>query len=594
MKTIQQALERYFGYKDFRPFQKEIILSSLQSKDSLAVLPTGGGKSLCYQVPPLMQDGMTVVISPLISLMRDQVNQLTAKGIEAAALNSSIDPIEYHDCVYKLKKEKIKLLYLAPETALKQKTIALLKDCNVTSIAIDEAHCISQWGHDFRPEYRELKDLRNHFPKAVVTAFTATATPQVRKDICGSLKIPVENQFIASFDRKNLFITVKEKSDTPYTQVLQLIKHRQGLCGIVYCFSRRIVDELSDFLKKRGVAAAGYHAGIPERLKRKYQDDFVSGDIQVIVATIAFGMGVHKPNIRYVIHHDMPKNIESYYQEIGRAGRDGEHADCILLYSYKDRRKIQYFISQKKGKQRENAEKHLEDLIRFLEADDCRRAVLLGYFGERYSGSNCGMCDICTDSVERKELNAESAVKFLLCMKETGQVFGAGHISEVLSGGSSDKVLQRGHNNLSIYGAGREKTQRAWMGFAKDLLRNNLIRRNQHGGLVITQEGMKLLRNKPKPAAKKQKTVLIKSEKKREGGEIEIDLSLLEALKTKRKELAQEKKVPAFVVFHDSVLEEIALRKPAGPGDLLAIKGIGKKKLDLYGEPFLKLVREYA
>ena len=393
LDAARNILITVFGYQEFRLDQEKIIASVLAKQDTLVIMPTGGGKSLCYQIPALLFEGLTIVVSPLISLMQDQVSQLTQLGIRAVCLNSSLDLIEYEENVAAIRSGNVKMLYLAPETLFLARTQALLKGVRVDCLTIDEAHCISDWGHDFRPEYRKLVEVRAKFPYAVTIALTATATAQVRADIKEQLAIPDSHEFVASFDRKNLVLNVLPKS-SPQSQVLGILREHQGESGIIYCFSKAQVDDLAAVLDSRGFSVRPYHAGLADSMRAKNQELFIRDDVQIIVATIAFGMGINKPNVRFVIHYDLPKNIVSYYQEIGRVGRDGLKADCFLLYSHGDSQKIRFFISQKEETERRVAERQLATLVHYAESDRCRRFSLLQYFGEE-AAENCGACDIC-------------------------------------------------------------------------------------------------------------------------------------------------------------------------------------------------------
>ncbi|MGK7370680.1 MAG: RecQ family ATP-dependent DNA helicase, partial [Candidatus Halalkalibacterium sp. M3_1C_030] len=394
IKEAKKKLNDVFGYESFRPLQEEVIQQVLNKKDALVIMPTGGGKSLCYQIPAIIFEGLTIVVSPLISLMKDQVEQLHQYGIPAVYLNSSLTPEEYQANIEKLKSGSVDMLYLAPETLLMPKTRELLSGLDIDCFTIDEAHCISEWGHDFRPEYRQLVEVRKDFPNASCLALTATATPRVRQDIKNTLGMKDSETYLASFDRKNLFLKVADK-DGPTDQVLDFLYTRKKQSGIIYCFSRRQVDELYVDLKKEGHSVKPYHAGLSEKVRSRNQEAFIRDDVNIIVATIAFGMGINKPDVRFVVHYDMPKNIESYYQQIGRAGRDGLRADCLLLFSYSDTQKIRYFINQKEDEEKKIAEQHLKSLLKFLEATECRRKPLLNYFGEEYEKDECGMCDNC-------------------------------------------------------------------------------------------------------------------------------------------------------------------------------------------------------
>lgn len=420
---IDQArpiLKRVFGFDDFRPLQAEIIGDILAKKDALVVMPTGGGKSLCYQIPALIFDGLTIVISPLISLMKDQMAQLTQSGVAAAVLNSSLVPAEYRRNVSRIKQGKAKLLYLAPEALLKSSMLEILATVEVDCLAIDEAHCISQWGHDFRPEYRRLIEAREFFPRAGCVALTATATPRVRQDIKNSLHMEVGSEFVASFNRENLFLRIVAK-DNPVEQTIQFIQKFSGQSGIIYCFSRKQVEDLNAVLTDNGFSARPYHAGLAAVERNRNQEAFIRDDVQIIVATIAFGMGIDKPNVRFVVHFDLPKNIESYYQEIGRAGRDGLKSHCLLLFSYADVQKIKYFIDQKASAEKRVATIHLGALLRYAESENCRRIPLLNYFGENYTVDTCNMCDNCLSEEKNLVDLTVEAQKFLSCVKRSAR-----------------------------------------------------------------------------------------------------------------------------------------------------------------------------
>ena len=455
INQAKSILKETFGFDTFRPLQSEIVENVLQKKDTLVIMPTGGGKSLCYQIPALIFKGLTVVVSPLISLMKDQVEQLSQLGIKAIVLNSSLSPEEYDRNVELVKTNGVKLLYLAPETLLKENIISLLSSIRIDCLTIDEAHCISEWGHDFRPEYRQIVKVRKKFPDAVCLALTATATPRVQKDITENLEFDSSNEFIASFDRKNLFLQIVPKND-PLSQTLNFLKKFPDQSGIIYCFSRKQVDELAAILEHEGFSVKPYHAGLTSEDRALNQELFIKDDIQIIVATIAFGMGINKPNIRFIVHYDLPKNIESYYQEIGRSGRDGLKAHCLLLFGYGDIQKIKYFMDQKEEQERRVAQIHLNALISFAETELCRRIPLLNYFGEKYNASTCDMCDNCL--AEEKELVdiTVPAQMFFSCIIRTGNMFGANHIIDVLRGSQAQKILDFKHHQLSTYGIGKD------------------------------------------------------------------------------------------------------------------------------------------
>jgi len=587
-----------FGYEEFRPLQQDVISNVLKGRDTLVIMPTGGGKSLCYQIPALIFDGLTIVISPLISLMKDQVEQLDEYGVPAVFLNSTLSDEEYRYNVGKLKAGEVDLLYLAPETLMMESTRRLLGDLKVDCFTIDEAHCISEWGHDFRPEYRKLAEVRKDFPDAVCLALTATATPRVRDDIQQILKMKDSAVFVASFNRKNLLLRVVDK-DNPLDQILDFLYTRQNQSGIIYCFSRRQVDELYLDLKEEGHLVRPYHAGLSEKERTRNQDAFIRDDIRIIVATVAFGMGINKPDVRFVIHHDMPQNIESYYQQIGRAGRDGLQADCLLLYSYSDKQKIQYFINQKEGNEKKVAEQHLAALIHFLEYDKCRRIPLLNYFGEKYSQEECGMCDNCLRQEGDLQDYTEHAQKYLSCVVRTGERFGAHHIADVLRGSRAKKVLELNHDDLSTYGIGKDWSKNQWIQLSRLLIRRGLLEKDtSHGSLKITGEAKAVLNG-----AERVQGVLDRTQTGKEGinrpktssdVENKYDEHLFEELRLKRKELADEQGLPPYTIFPDTTLMEMSYYFPRDEHKLIGIYGVGSTKLKKYGSVFLDIIRNYC
>ena len=592
----RQILKQVFGFDDFRPLQAEIIGDILAKKDALVVMPTGGGKSLCFQIPALIFDGLTIVISPLISLMKDQVAQLTQSGVAAAVLNSSLLPAEYRRNIRWIKQGKAKLLYLAPEALLKANVLELLATIGVDCLAVDEAHCISQWGHDFRPEYRRLIEAREYFPKAACVALTATATPRVRQDIKNSLNMEAGSEFIASFNRENLFIRIVAK-DNPQEQTIQFIQKFSGQSGIIYCFSRKQVEDLTAVLTDNGFSVRPYHAGLSTVERNRNQEAFIRDDVQIIVATIAFGMGIDKPNVRFVVHFDLPKNIESYYQEIGRAGRDGLKSDCLLLFSYADVQKIKYFIDQKPPAEKRASNIHLSALLRYAESENCRRIPLLNYFGEKYAVDNCDMCDNClADKKELLDITVD-AQKFLSCVKRTGERFGSAHLIDVLRGSRAQKVLQFGHQKLSTYGIGKDYSKKQWQQLARQFLHKGLMEQDmEFGSLKVTDRGWTVLRG--------QKTVLgyldhILDVAPFVNGPVQADdLScddrMFEILRSKRKELADEAGVPPYVIFSDKTLMEMAVFFPQSSDSLLDIHGVGAVKCKKFGELFLNIIRMYC
>jgi len=590
-KTI---LGDVFGYDEFRPLQREIIGNVLKKRDTLVIMPTGGGKSLCYQIPALIFKGLTVVVSPLISLMKDQVEQLTELDVPAVFLNSSLSNEEYSRNVKLVKKNGVKLLYLAPEALLTPGMLSMLSSLQVDCLAIDEAHCISEWGHDFRPEYRQLVEVRFRFPSATCIALTATATPRVQEDIKNNLKFDASNEFIASFNRENLFIQITSKN-SPISQTIEFLKNYPDQSGIIYCFSRRQVDDLYEILKSKGYSVRPYHAGLSDIERARNQELFIKDDVQIIVATIAFGMGIDKPNVRFVIHFDLPKNIETYYQEIGRAGRDGLRAHCLLLFSYADIQKIKYFINQKDDHEQRVANIHLNSLLQFVETDECRRIPLLTYFGEDYSTEKCDMCDNCLAGERTFVDITVPAQKFLSCVKRTDEMFGANHIIDVLRGSQSKKVLKFGHANLSTYGIGKEYSRKQWFHLARQFIQKGLmIQDTKYGSLKLTRKAYDVLKGKESVSGILEEEHL--HDRKREGKkyEYEHDHVLFEKLRKKRKELADKAGLPPYVIFPDKTLIEMAAFFPRSEESLLRIHGVGAVKYSKYGAIFLNIINEYC
>lgn len=598
IKEARSKLNNVFGYEDFRPLQEDVITQVLDKEDALVIMPTGGGKSLCYQIPALLFDGLTIVVSPLISLMKDQVEQLRQYDIPAIYLNSSLSPEEYEANVAKLKRGEVKMLYLAPETLLMPQTRELLRNRQVDLFTIDEAHCISEWGHDFRPDYRELTEVRKDFPEATCLALTATATPRVRKDIKKILKLDDSETFLASFDRKNLFLKVADKDD-PVEQTLDFLYTRKKQSGIIYCFSRKQVEELYVELKKEGHSVKPYHAGLSKKVRARNQELFIRDDISIIVATIAFGMGIDKPNVRFVMHYDMPKNIESYYQQIGRAGRDGLRSDCLLLYSRSDKQKIQYFINQKEGQEKKVAEKHLKDLMKFLETDKCRRKPLMKYFGETYEKDDCGMCDNCLSvDAEVEDLTVQSQ-KFLSCIARTNQKFGAYYIADILRGSSKKKVLENGHDELSTYNIGNEWSKEQWILLGRMLVRQDyLSREEEYGSLKLTEQAKAVLDGQENVFGVLDRTDTVIGDEAidRTSSDVEneYDQDLFEQLRSKRKKMADQQGVPPYTIFPDTTLMEMAYYFPQSLEDLMPIYGVGSVKQKKYGKDFLKIITDYC
>ena len=598
MPGLPLKLKEIFGYDTFRPHQREIAEAFLAGRDALAVLPTGAGKSLCYQLPAVVRDGLTVVISPLIALMKDQVDQLTASGVAATFLNSSLDSAEARRRHAGLHRGEYRLLYLAPERLMLADFLPKLGAWGLTALAVDEAHCISEWGHDFRPEYRRLREVRETFADIPLLALTATATPRVREDILAQLELRNPAVFVASFNRPNLNYRVVPKAKAA-EQVVKFVAGRPDEAGIVYCQSRRAAEAMALALSKDGVAAVPYHAGLEQDERARNQDAFLRDEARVVCATIAFGMGINKPNVRFVVHYDLPGSIDNYYQEIGRAGRDGLPAHCLLLFGYGDIQKVQFFIGQKTEAEQRVANILLSQLMGFAETDICRRVPLLNYFGETGVPEHCGMCDNCGKGEEEKTLVDLTipAQMFLSCVKRTGEIFGAGHIIDVLRGSNSQKVLKFGHEELSTYGIGKAYSARQWRHIARQLIQKRQLFYNyEHGSLKLTPKAWDVLRGKETfcgrvEEAKKERGAILRQR----AGEVEdYDTGLFEILRKKRKELADQANLPPFTIFHDRTLREMASCYPRSRENLLAIYGIGKSKLEKYADAFLDIIGEYC
>ena len=598
IKEAKKTLKNTFGYDTFRPLQEEVISQALKKKDALVIMPTGGGKSLCYQIPALIFDGLTIVVSPLISLMKDQVEQLREYGVTAVHLNSSLSPEAYGYNRRQVLNGKAKMLYIAPETLLMDKTKELLKDIDVDFFAVDEAHCISEWGHDFRPDYRELASVRKElFPDATCMALTATATPRVRKDIMNTLEFQDSDEFIASFDRKNLFLKIADKDD-PTNQVLDFLYTRKNQSGIIYCISRRQVDELAQELADEGYSVKPYHAGLSDRDRAINQRKFIRDDVSIIVATIAFGMGINKPNVRFVMHYDMPQNIESYYQQIGRAGRDGLRSDCVMLFSYTDTQKIKYFINKKEGQEKEVAEKHLDDLLKFIETKKCRRIPLMDYFGEKYPKDECGMCDNCLSTDENVEDYTIQAKKLLKCVSELQEGFGKTQVVNVLRGSKAQKVLELKHDELESYGSGKEWSKDQWEQLSRMLIRQDYLSKGEHAELKLEDKAYAILKGDENVfgTLDRTSTAMSTEEASRVATEVEAkyDEELFEILRKERKKMADENGIPPYTIFPDTTLMEMAYYYPKDKEHLLPLYGVGSVKLKKYGSLFIGIIKKYT
>ena len=594
-KTPTETLSQIFGYKDFRPYQQEVIEALIDGHDLFVLMPTGGGKSLCYQIPALHRPGVAIVASPLISLMKDQVDALNANGVRAAFYNSSLKAAEARKTLARLHDKRLDLLYVAPARLISDSFIERLQDIEIALFAIDEAHCISQWGHDFRPEYRQLGRLRQLLPGPPIIALTATAEPHTREDILKGLGLTGARTFVTGFDRPNIRYTVVDKIKAA-AQLRDFLAAHPGEEGIVYALSRKRVEAIANDLNKAGISAAAYHAGLSDDVRQEVQNAFQHDDIQVIVATVAFGMGIDKSNVRFVVHYDLPKNIESYYQETGRAGRDGLSAEALLFFGYGDIVIARSLIEQGYNQERKRIELHkLNSMVAFGEAQSCRRRILLGYFGDKL-GRDCGNCDICLNPPQQIDVT-EEARKALSCVYRVGQRFGMGHILEVLRGSKNQRLIQLGHDRLSTYGIGADRPREFWAALLRHLINQGFLLQDiaNYSILSLTGEAGPLLRGEqafimPEPRLRAP----VKKEKSRRKpvGDREYDQNLFEKLRKLRKEIAVEQGVPPFVVFSDTSLVEMAALRPRNDGEMLDITGVGKYKLEHYGPRFLKVLQD--
>jgi ATP-dependent DNA helicase RecQ len=597
MDKKKVILRDIFGYQSFRPKQRDAIADLLAGRDCFVLMPTGGGKSLCYQIPALIRSGVAIVVSPLISLMKDQVDALRANGVAAAFYNSSLGSQEAWQVLAKLHAHEIDLLYLAPERLMHEDFIQRLSDIDIALIAIDEAHCVSQWGHDFRPEYTRLSALREHFPQVPLIALTATADSQTRKDIIQVLGLEHCRHHISSFDRPNIRYSVLEKHQ-PFQQLTRFMEKYSGEAGIVYALSRKRVEQVAEKLKQHGVKAAAYHAGLSADVRVDVQEAFLRDDLNVVVATVAFGMGIDKPNVRFVVHYDLPKNIEAYYQETGRAGRDGLPAEALLLSGTQDMVTARRLIEQGGSEMQRRIEIHkLNAMISFSEAQICRRKVLLNYFGEVREEA-CGNCDICLDPPEVFDAT-EDAQKALSCVYRLNQGFGVKYVVDVLRGADSERIRARHHDQLSTYGIGAEKSEEEWGAIFRQLIHRGFLHQDvaNYAVLKLTPLARPLLRGEMELAlAKPRVRARAKTVRKRRGKHMDAlyDEALFEKLRALRKSLAGELNVPAYIVFGDATLIEMSQRKPMDMEAMLEVSGVGQAKLERFGAAFLKAVREHG
>lgn len=601
-KSPEEVLKNIFGYDKFRPLQKEIIQNVLDGRDTLAVMPTGGGKSLCYQIPALIMEGMTVVVSPLIALMQDQVAQLEALGIPAVYINSSLSWEEYVDTCTRVSSGKIKLLYLSPEGLNTQKIISLLSSeaVKIDCITIDEAHCISEWGHDFRPDYLEIKNLRSQFPQTVFLALTATATRSVQQDIVKQLKMQDPALIVSDFNRPNIFLNVQRKQKG-INQIMEFLQEHKGQSGIIYCFSRKNTDMVYQELKELKFNVTNYHAGLSDEERFRHQNDFIHDKVQIIVATLAFGMGINKPDVRFVIHYDMPKSVEQYYQEIGRAGRDGMEAEALLLYSPGDINKIRFLFQDSEDPVK--AEKLLQGMISYVETNQCRRKSLLQYFGQTYNGSpfstimqNC--CDFCSNGpLALKDFTTE-AQKFMSCILRVREGFGAAYIIDILLGSKSERISENGHDLISTYGIGRELKKNEWQELNDCLQREGYIgRTKEYRTLYLTHKGRQALSARenillPLDFGRKTISTSVTTQKASHfiSGDDKEGQRIVSDLRKWRTSMAEELKVPPYIIFGDKTMYDIAVRKPHTLSRLLECHGIGESKAEKFGNAILEII----
>ena len=591
-----EQLKAYFGFDRFLPLQEEIITKVLAKRDTLVLMPTGGGKSLCYQLPALRLKGLTLVVSPLIALMKDQVDGLGANGVPAGLLNSTLAAQEVNQVQDQARQGKIKILYVAPERLALPGFQRFLQSLDVSLIAIDEAHCISEWGHDFRPDYRNLKSLRRDFPGVPVIALTATATEPVREDIINQLGLDKPEIFISSFNRPNLTYTIQPKTE-PLGSLLHLLEKHQGGSAIIYRFSRKATEETALELSERGFSALPYHAGLERDLRRETQEKFIRDQVQIVVATIAFGMGIDKPDVRLVVHYDLPKTVEGYYQETGRAGRDGLPSDCVLFYSYGDRSKQEYFISQiEDDDEREKAHNKLDQVLALCDLQTCRRAYLMEYLGESWPQTNCGGCDICL--LPREEFDAtEIAQKILSTVIRTGERFGVNYLVDVLRGSANKAVRTRGHHELPVFGISRDVDSDDLKEMVRSLVTNGLLAQNggDYPTLGVSQRGHKFLKNREKLTLTRPKQAAPVRQVAFPGDrETAYDTKLFDELAALRLEIATDREVPAYQIFGNKSLQQMAFHMPQNELEFSKISGVGDAKLRDFSERFLEVINEYV
>jgi len=596
IEGIHATLQRVFGYACFRPHQQAIIEELIAGHDAFVLMPTGGGKSLCYQIPALHRPGVALVVSPLISLMKDQVDALQANGVAAAFYNSALGSEEARQVLARLHAHELDLLYISPERLLNAGFLERLAGIDIALFAIDEAHCVSQWGHDFRPQYQQLGVLRSHFPDIPLAAFTATADAQTRDDIVRVLGLGKASRHVTGFDRPNIRYTVLEKHK-PFDQLLRFLESREDQAGIVYALSRKRVEEVAGKLQARGIRAQSYHAGLPATHRRAAQEDFLRDELQVVVATVAFGMGIDKPNVRFVVHYDLPKHIEGYYQETGRAGRDGLDSESLLLFGAQDVGTARRLIENNDNPEQKRIEVHkLNAMVGLAESVTCRRRVLLNYFGERLE-QDCGNCDVCLNPPEQFDATLD-ARKALSSVYRVGQRFGVGHVVDVLRGADNERIRSLRHQQLSTYGLGSDRSEQEWTSIIRQLIHHGYLVQDiaNYSVLKLTEAARPLLRGEvtlslAKPRIREQTK---KKRPRADAAHGPYDEALFDQLRDLRKHIADEQGVPPYIVFGDASLIQMARDKPTDEAELLNITGVGQHKLDKYGNDFLNTIALYS
>jgi ATP-dependent DNA helicase RecQ len=600
LDKLREKLKEVFGFTQFRGNQEPVIKNVMDGNNTFVIMPTGAGKSLCYQLPALMKEGTAIVISPLIALMKNQVDQMNAFGVNAKFLNSTLTKGEMNQVKKETLAGDVKLLYVAPESLTKEENIEFLKKAKISFVAVDEAHCISEWGHDFRPEYRRIKTIIDAIGNLSLVALTATATPKVQLDIKKNLGMDDANVFLSSFNRPNLYYEVRPKVNAK-KQLIKFIKDHKGKSGIIYCLSRKKVEEIAELLRVNDIKSAPYHAGLDPAVRVKNQDDFLNEEVDVIVATIAFGMGIDKPDVRFVIHYDTPKSLEGYYQETGRSGRDGLEGNCIIFYRYKDILKLEKFQKDKTVTERENAKILLEEMSSYAESSVCRRKQLLHYFGEKYDESHCGKtmwCDVCKYPPETYE-GQDYVVTTLEAASQTGERFGLKHLTDVILGIENQYVKSYKHNILPVYGKGKDDTEDFWSSVIRQTLLHHFLEKDLDniGVLKLSDLGREFLQKPHSITLVKDKdfeSIIEKEDREPQIITKSYDENLFELLKKLRRDLAKKKNLPPYVIFQDPSLEEMATVYPTTKEELSKINGVGMGKITKFGQPFIDLIEKYV